>query len=91
MALYINGKRMPDWYKPELYTDEEIEEYVRKIYFDSLSFCDDDCPCRCELDDNVCCTDIVMELWRKWHNAEAELNEKENNSKKENSQGVLES
>lgn len=75
MACYVHGKRMPDWYKPELYDDEDIDNIVKELYENCRDFkygCES-CPYNGELDGESCKADIIMELWRKWHNARDQL------------------
>lgn len=53
----------------ELWDDADIEAYVENLYHECVEKDCDACPARNELADNTCKSDIIMELWRKWHNA----------------------
>lgn len=53
----------------ELFLTEDVEELVDKVY---KSCCETDCescPRKNEIDEDVCQSDLIMELWRRWHNA----------------------
>lgn len=70
MSCYVHGKRMPDWYKPELYDEQDLQDFVKEIYENCRCYergCDD-CKYNGELDGESCKVDIIMELWRRWEN-----------------------
>lgn len=65
-------KQLPDTKKRrciELWDDADIEAYVENLYHECVEKDCDACPARNELADDTCKSDIIMELWRKWHNA----------------------
>lgn len=57
--------------RPELFTDEGIEELVEEIYHNICKGPDGDCE-HCshkdEVEEGVCMADVTMDLWRRWKN-----------------------
>lgn len=60
---------MNDGKLPELWDDEDIEAFVKDIYSDCINKECNHCPHYEEIDNDTCMSDIIMELWKKWHNA----------------------
>lgn len=55
--------------KPELYYTKELEELVNKVYDSCVNMECENCPRNGEIDGESCMSDIIMELWRRWHNS----------------------
>lgn len=81
-------QRKPDWYKPELYDDETVEEALQNVYATCCEMCgtpDQQCP---DIDisvdhgaSRICMPDLILELWRRLDNAKNELRELKNVTK----------
>lgn len=56
-----------DFY-PELFSDEDVEKIVDKIWGKCWDKDCINCPCKNEVETEVCKVDIILELYRKWKN-----------------------
>lgn len=57
--------------RPELYSDEDIDEFAQIVYESCNSQDCDNCSRRLEVNGETCMADIICDLWRKWKNAQA--------------------
>lgn len=57
----------------ELWDDSDIDGFVDTVYEECKGKDCDKCPHRVEVDGEACKTDIINELWRKWHKAKGDF------------------
>jgi len=65
----------------ELFTDIDVDELVDKVYKECQNKACETCPRKNEIEKDLCKTELITELWRKWRNVKYE---QEQRKEKEN-------